>query len=216
MEDYFHPSANTILRLILLGLVLLIAFVAWAGAMIVRSPYETRQNVPREQPVPFSHEHHAGGLGIHCRYCHTSVETSSFAGIPATRICMNCHSEMWASSQTLAPVRESYRTGKSIEWTRVNDLPEFVYFAHNIHISKGIGCSNCHGRVDRMPLTWKAEPLTMQWCLNCHRHPENYVRPRDRVFDMAYTAASNQAALGRQLVREYDIHSLTSCSTCHR
>ena len=216
MAEYFRPRANTIFRLVLFGLVLLIVFVAWAGAMIVRSPYENLQNEPREQPVPFSHEHHAGGLGIDCRYCHTSAEKSSFAGIPATRICMNCHSEMWASSPTLAPVRESYRIGKSIEWTRVHDLPQFVYFAHNIHLAKGIGCSTCHGRVDHMPLTWKAEPLTMEWCLGCHRHPERFVRPREHVFDMAYQAPADQASLGKRLVHEYGIRSLTSCSTCHR
>jgi len=216
MAEYFRPEANTIFRLVLFGLVLIIAFAAWAGAMIVRSPYENLQNEPREQPVPFSHEHHAGGLGIDCRYCHTSVEKSSFAGIPATRICMNCHSEMWASSPTLAPVRESYRTGQSIQWTRVHDLPQFVYFAHNIHLSKGIGCSTCHGPVDHMPLTWKAEPLTMEWCLNCHRHPERFVRPRQEVFSMAYQPPADQASLGRRLVHEYGIRSLTSCSTCHR
>ena len=216
MAYYFRPRANTILRLVLFGLVLLIVFIAWAGAMIVRSPYENFQNEPREQPVPFSHEHHAGGLGIDCRYCHTTVETSSFAGIPPTRTCMNCHSEMWASSSALAPVRESYRTGRSIEWTRVHDLPQFVYFAHNIHVSKGVGCSTCHGRVDRMPLTWKAQPLTMEWCLNCHRNPELYVRPRALVFDMTYQPPTNQSDIGQGLVKEYGIRSLTSCSTCHR
>ena len=184
--------------------------------MIVRSPYETRQNEPREQPVPFSHEHHAGGLGIECRYCHTTVETSSFANIPATKICMNCHSQMWAASPTLEPVRESYLTGRSIAWTRVHDLPGFVYFNHSIHVHKGIGCSTCHGRVDRMPLTWQAESLRMQWCLDCHRNPERYVRPVDKIFAMDYQPPADQLALGKRLVREYDIHSLTSCSTCHR
>src|SRR5690348_12459095 len=216
MPWHFHPRVNTILRLILLGIVGLAVFVIWGGAMIVRSPYETRQNEPREQPVPFSHEHHAGGLGIDCRYCHTTVENSSFANIPATKICMNCHSQMWASSPMLEPVRESYRTGRSIEWTRVNDLPDYVYFNHSIHIHKGVGCATCHGRVDRMPLMWQAEPLTMEWCLNCHRHPERYVRPRDEVFNMAYAAPRNQEALGRRLMAEYHIQSLTSCSTCHR
>src|SRR5689334_18713498 len=196
MDDYFSPRANTIFRFALLGIAGLVVAGAWGGGLIVRSPYENYQNVPREQPVPFSHEHHVGALGIDCRYCHTSVEKSTFAGIPPTRVCMNCHSEMWAASQTLAPVRESYRTGRSIEWTRVHDLPEFVYFAHDIHISKGFGCSTCHGRVDRMPLTWRAQPLTMEWCLNCHRHPDRYVRPKDNVFDMAYALPADQASLG--------------------
>jgi hypothetical protein len=123
---------------------------------------------------------------------------------------------MWAASPTLEPVRESYRTGRSIEWTRVNDLPDFVYFNHSIHIHKGIGCTTCHGRVDKMPLTWQAQPLTMEWCLDCHRHPGRYVRPRDQVFSMDYAPPRDQIALGARLIREYHIQSLTSCSTCHR
>ncbi len=216
MRQFFPPVANSIARLSILGVVLALAFALWAGAMIVRSPYETRQSEPREQPVPFSHEHHAGGLGIDCRYCHTTVETSSFANIPATKICMNCHSQMWAASPTLDPVRQSYLTGRSIAWTRVHDLPGFVYFNHSIHVHKGIGCSTCHGRVDRMPLTWQAESLRMQWCLDCHRNPERYVRPVDKIFDMDYQPPPDQLALGKRLVLEYDIHNLTSCSTCHR
>ncbi len=216
MAQFFSKSANTLSRVVLFGVVLGLGFVMWAGYLIVRSPYEMVQNVPREQPVPFSHEHHVGGLGIDCRYCHTTVEISSFANVPATKVCMNCHSQMWAVSPTLEPVRESYRTGRSIEWTRVHDLPEYVYFNHSIHVHAGMGCSTCHGRVDKMPLTWQAEPLTMEWCLNCHRHPARYVRPRDQVFNMAYTQPPDQIALGNKLVAQYHLQSLTSCSTCHR
>jgi hypothetical protein len=216
MPQYFSRSANTVARFSLVLVVVVVACVFWFGGLIVRSPYETLQNVPREQPVAFSHEHHVGGLGIDCRYCHTTVEYSSFANIPATKICMNCHSEMWAVSPELEPVRQSYRTGRSIAWTRVHDLPEYVYFDHSIHISKGVGCSTCHGRVDKMALTWQAQPLTMQWCLDCHRHPERYVRPRNKVFEMAYAAPPDQLALGRRLIKQYHIQSLTSCSTCHR
>ncbi len=216
VQQIFAPWANTVFRLVLLTVVLGAGFVLFAGAFIVRSAYETRQGVPREQPVPFSHEHHAGGLGLDCRYCHTTVETSSFANIPATKICMNCHSEMWAASPTLAPVRESYRSGRSIAWTRVHDLPGFVYFNHSIHVQKGVGCETCHGRVDRMPLMWQESSLRMEWCLNCHRNPERYVRPRERVFDMSYKAPPDQVALGTMLVKEYHIERLTSCSTCHR
>jgi hypothetical protein len=216
MPGPFHPRANTILRLSLFGVFALLVFAIWGGAMIVQSPYETRQNVPREQPVPFSHEHHAGGLGIDCRYCHQTVETAAFAGIPATKVCMNCHSEMWAVAPALEPVRESFRTGKPIQWTRVHDLPAFVYFNHSVHVHEGIGCSECHGRVDRMPLTWQAQPLTMAWCLDCHRNPEMHVRPRDQVFNMDYYPPADQAALGRKLVKDYGIRSLTSCTTCHR
>lgn len=216
MAQLFARNANTIARLSLLAAVGGLAGVACYGYWIAESPYETRQDVPREQPIPFSHEHHAGGLGIDCRYCHTTVETSSFANIPATKICMNCHSQMWAVAPILEPLRESYRTGKSVQWTRVHDLPDFVYFDHSIHIHKGVGCSTCHGSIDRMPLTWEAESLRMKWCLDCHRNPAQYVRPPDRVFDMSYTPPANQLELGQKLVAESHIQSLTSCSTCHR
>jgi len=216
VPQFFSRTANSIARLTLLGFVCAVALIAAASYFIVESPYETRQGVPREQPIPFSHEHHAGDLGIDCRYCHTTVESSSFANIPATKICMNCHSQMWAVTPILEPLRDSYRTGRSIAWTRVHDLPDFVYFNHSIHVRNGIGCSTCHGRVDKMPITWQAESLRMEWCLSCHRDPERYVRPRDQVFDMDYQPPANQMALGKRLVSEYHIQSLTSCSTCHR
>ncbi len=216
MSQYFSRSANTFVRMSMLAVVASVVVVLSSSFLIVRSSYETMQNVPREQPVPFSHAHHVGGLGIDCRYCHTSVETSWFANIPQTKICMNCHSQMWASSQTLEPVRESYRSGKSIEWTRVHDLPDYVYFNHSIHVAKGVGCATCHGRIDKMNLVWQAQPLTMEWCLNCHRHPERYVRPRDQVFSMEYTPPPDQLALGAKLMREYHIQSLITCETCHR
>ena len=129
---------------------------------------------------------------------------------------MSCHSQIWANAEILEPVRASYRSGESLEWTRVHDLPDFVYFNHSIHINKGIGCATCHGRVDQMPLTYKENTLYMNWCVNCHRNPEKYVRPRDQVFNMAYEAPSNQEELGRQLVQENHIQSLTDCYTCHR
>lgn len=204
------------MRLVLVTLVVLVCGFFWAVTGISGSPWVTRQDAPREQPVPFSHEHHVGGLGIDCRYCHLSVEHSNTAGIPATKICMNCHSEMWVGSRTLAPVRASWRTDASIPWTRVHDLPGYVYFNHSIHVQKGFGCETCHGRVDTMPLTWQASPLTMEWCLNCHRNPEQYVRPKEQVFSMTWKPEGSQEELGRRLVREYHIESLTSCSTCHR
>src|SRR6185437_216832 len=216
MPQFFSRTANAIFRLTLLGIVLAIAVVAWIGALVVRSPYETMQDVPRDQPIPFSHAHHAGGLGIDCRYCHTSVENSSFANIPATKICMNCHSQMWAVAGILQPLRNSYWTDESVNWIRVHDLPDFVYFNHAIHVHQGIGCETCHGRVDRMPLMWQANSLTMQWCLNCHRNPAQFIRPRDRVFDMEYQPPKDQLAFGARLVRAYHVQKLTSCSTCHR
>jgi hypothetical protein len=171
-------------------------------------------------------------LGIDCRYCHTSVESSSFAGIPPTNTCMNCHRQIWTNAALLEPVRESYRTGKSLVWSRVNDLPEFVYFDHSIHINKGVGCNTCHGPVDRMPLMFNYASLQMEWCIECHRAPEKNLRPRDQVFNMRYQqptedvpvvvdghAYTDQLALGKALVSKYHLRSvmdITSCSTCHR
>src|SRR5262249_42777472 len=150
----------------------------------------------RVQSIPFSHQHHAGVLGIDCRYCHTSVEHSSFAGIPPTKICMNCHSQIWVGSEMLAPVRQSYRADTPLEWSRVYNLPGFVYFDHSIHVQKGVGCSSCHGEVDLMPFTFQAPSLLMEWCLDCHRHPEKELRPRDEVFNMGYEKPADQIELG--------------------
>jgi hypothetical protein len=216
MSQIFHRSANTIARVTIFGAVFFIAGLLGLFAEVNRSPWVTGADVAREQPIQFSHERHVAGNGIDCRYCHTSVEDSSFAGIPPTKTCMNCHSEIFASSPFLEPVRESFRTGKSIEWTRVHDLPDFVYFNHSIHVHKGIGCTTCHGPVDRMPLMRQVASLQMEWCLDCHRNPEQYVRPREAVFSVDYVAPKNQMELGRRLVNEYQIQKLTSCSTCHR
>ena len=219
MSQIFHRSTNTFARFTIFGAVVALAFVAWVAVQINSSAYVTRASVAPDQPVPFSHAHHVGGLGIDCRYCHTTVESSSFANIPPTKTCMNCHSQIWSTSPTLEPVRASFRAGTSIQWTRVNDLPDFVYFNHSIHVNKGIGCESCHGRVDRMPLTWQAASLQMEWCLSCHRQPEKYVRPREYITTMGYHPAGEQEEIGRRLVKEYkiqDARTLTSCSTCHR
>jgi formamidopyrimidine-DNA glycosylase len=216
MAQIFHPSTNTISRLTIFGGVALVVALVAALAAVNESSYITEAGVARGQPVPFSHKHHVTDDGIDCRYCHTSVEDSSFAGIPPTKTCMSCHSQIWADSPVLEPVRESFRTGKSIQWTRVHNLPGFVYFDHSIHIHKGIGCSTCHGRVDKMPLMWREQTLYMNWCLECHREPEKFVRPREYVFSMEYQPPVDQLALGRRLVEEYKIQKLTSCSTCHR
>ena len=218
MPQTFHRSANTLARLSIFGAVFIIAGISWTIYVLNRSSYATGEGVARTQPVPFSHEHHAGQLGIDCRYCHTSVETSAFAGIPPSATCMNCHSQIWTDSPMLEPIRTSYRTGKPIEWMRVHELPDYVNFNHSIHVSKGVGCVTCHGRVDQMPLTWQAKSLEMQWCLDCHRQPEKYIRPRDHVFDMDWQAPADQLLLGQQLVKEYKIkdqRSLTNCSICH-
>ena len=218
MAQIFHRSFNTLSRLSIFGAVFFVFGLGAAWAVLMRSDYATGVLVFRDQPVQFSHQHHVSGLGIDCRYCHTTVEKSAFAGIPATEVCMNCHSQMWVNSPMLEPVRASYRSGESIPWVRVHDLADFVYFNHSIHVAKGVGCATCHGRVDQMPLTTQVSSLLMEWCLECHRHPERFVRPREEVFKMDW-AASDQVALGERLVKEYKIKGpdmLTSCSTCHR
>jgi hypothetical protein len=216
MSQIFHHSTNTLSRLSIFGGIFIIAFLVWAWAELNASTYATRAKVPVEQPVPFSHEHHVGGLGIDCRYCHTTVENSSFANIPPTKTCMNCHSQIWSTAPMLESVRESFRTDKSIRWIRVHDLPDYVYFNHSIHVAKGVGCTTCHGQVNKMPLMWQESSLQMTWCLECHRHPERFVRPRSEVFSVTYKLPADQLELGRKLVKEYSIQSLTSCSTCHR
>lgn len=218
MAQIFHRSTNTISRVSIYAAVFIAAGLAWILMALDRSPYTTRQGIVLNQPVPFSHEHHVSGLGIDCRYCHTSVETSRFAGIPPTATCINCHKLIWKDSEMLEPVRASFRDQRPIVWTRVHDLPDFAYFDHSIHVAKGIGCASCHGRVDQMPLMRQAAPLQMEWCVACHRHPEQEVRPRAEVFNLAWRS-EDQAALGARLVREYRVRSardLTSCSTCHR
>ena len=216
MPQIFHPSTNTFSRVTIFGAVVVLVVLALVGGSLQRSSSTTEVGTPREQPVPFSHRHHVGGIGIDCRYCHTSVEDAAFAGMPATQICMNCHKQIWSTSAMLEPVRESFRTDHSLIWIRVHDLPDFVYFDHSIHVRKGVGCATCHGRVDRMPLMWRTQTLHMEWCLDCHRHPEQYLRPRDKVFTMDWEPPADQAALGTRLVHDYDVSSLTSCSVCHR
>jgi len=219
MSQIFRRSTNTFSRITIFGAVFILGFLAWAVTVLSGSSYATRAQQAREQPVPFSHAHHVGGIGIDCRYCHTSVEISSFAGIPPTKTCMNCHSQIWLSSPTLEPVRASFRTNESIRWTRVYDLPDFVYFNHSIHVNKGVGCESCHGRVDRMPLTWQEPSLQMEWCLDCHRQPEKALRPREFITTMGYQPAGDQTEIGARLKAEYkvqDARALTSCSTCHR
>jgi hypothetical protein len=216
MSQIFHRSANTIARVSIFGAVFFLAALLGLLDEVNRSPWMTEARVARAQPLQFSHERHVAGNGIDCRYCHTSVETSSFAGIPPTKTCMNCHSQIFSTSAFLEPVRDSFRSGRSIEWTRVHDLPDFVYFDHSIHVYKGIGCTTCHGQVDRMPLMYQEQSLQMEWCLDCHRRPELYVRPREDVFRVDYVPPANQLELGERLVAQYQIQKLTSCSTCHR
>ena len=219
MPQVFHRSTNTIARVSIFGALFVVAAAGFGLDLINRSPYVTQAMVAREQPVPFSHRHHAGQLGIDCRYCHTSVETSGKAGIPPTQTCMNCHKQIWSDSPMLEPVRASLRTDVSIPWIKVHDLPDFVYFNHSVHIAKGIGCVTCHGQVDRMPLMFQHASLQMEWCLKCHQDPGRFVRPREQVFNLNWEPPADPreaAALQARLIKEYNVRSLTSCSTCHR
>ncbi len=217
MAQIFHPSTNVISRVSIFGALIVVGAALFGIDAVNRSPYVTEENMFRAQPVPFSHKHHVGGIGIDCRTCHTTVETSAVAGVPPTQTCMACHSQIWADSPMLEPVRASFRNDKSLVWTRVHDLPEFVYFDHSIHVKKGMGCATCHGRVDLMPLMRQQASLQMEWCLQCHRQPEKFVRPREAVFQMDWSPPDgNQLALGEKLVKEYKIQKLTDCSVCHR
>ncbi len=218
MSQVFHPSINSFAKASVVGAGLGVVFLILAATIVERSPYVTHLHDPIPQPIPFSHQHHAGGLGIDCRYCHSSVENSATAGIPALSVCMTCHSQIWRDSPTLAPVRDSYAGNLPVEWTRVHNLPDYAYFQHDIHVNKGIGCETCHGRVDQMPLTSKANTLHMEWCLECHREPERYLRPKEHVFEMGYKPTTQQQQLGADLMNKYsiDTHRIEDCVTCHR
>jgi Cytochrome c7 and related cytochrome c len=232
MPQVFHPSVNTISRLSIVTAALAVPLIG-VGGYAYNMSYGLNLRVPLEQPVQFSHKHHVGDDGIDCRYCHTSVEKAAFAGVPATEICMTCHSQIWTDSPLLQPVRQSWSNGRPIEWERVHDLPDFVYFNHSIHIKKGVSCVSCHGRVDEMPITWKEKTLSMRWCLDCHRNPEKNIRPRQQIYNLAWTPKTaedrarvtperNQKLLGtRQVQVGTDIYhvlssfQMTNCSTCH-
>jgi hypothetical protein len=219
MAQIFHRSTNFIARFSVFSTLFLVGVALVAVLAVARSPYMTRQNISREQPVQFSHKHHVGDDGIDCRYCHTGVETSAVAGIPPTKTCMNCHSVLFNTSAYLEPIRESYRSDTSISWVKVHRLADFVYFNHSIHVNKGVGCSTCHGQINQMPLVFQANTLLMQWCVECHRNPERVLRPKDQVFNMDWKAPDNQAETGAELRKSYNIRTtaeLTSCSTCHR
>jgi hypothetical protein len=216
MPQIFHPSMNTISRATIFGAVFVLAFIIWLMSAIVRSPYATSARVIKEQPVPFSHQHHVAECGIDCRYCHTSVEQAAFAGIPPTQTCMNCHSHLWTESEILEPVRASYRTGTPLVWNRVHDLPDYAYFDHSIHVNKGVSCTTCHGHVDQMPLMFREATLHMEWCLECHREPGRFVGPRELVFASASHPVAASEIRDADWVREYHVQSKTDCSVCHR
>ena len=196
--------------------MILVAILGYAVNVVNQTSYVTEVHNARPQPVPFSHKHHVGELGMDCRYCHSSVEVSSSAGMPPTQTCMACHSQIWTGAAILEPVRASYRDSTPISWTRVNALPDFVYFNHSIHVAKGVGCTTCHGPIAEMNITWREQSLYMRWCLDCHNEPEKYLRPRSEVFNAFYKPPSDQEILGNRLMSEYKVQKLTTCTTCHR
>ena len=192
-------------------------FLAWT--QIARSSYLTGRYLEKQQPVQFSHKHHVGDDGIDCRYCHQTVETTASAGMPATQTCMNCHSQIWSDSPYLEPVRASFRDNKPIEWERVHDMPEYTYFNHSIHVAKGVGCSTCHGEVDNMPAVFQQNTLQMEWCIACHRAPEQFIRPKSEIYNMQWQDGDLNAEERIKLKADLKIRSremMTSCSTCHR
>jgi hypothetical protein len=190
MAQIFDRSSNALVRMSLVLTGLIVIALGVTLNQLQRSPWVTRQGQRADQPVPFSHKHHVMGLGLQCQYCHTSVEKSSYAGIPPTKTCMNCHAQIWTNAGLLEPVRTSWATDESIPWIKVHDLPDFVYFNHEIHVNKGIGCSSCHGRVDEMPLMYAENTLQMEWCLNCHRDPAKNLRPTSQIYNMAWAGPS--------------------------
>jgi hypothetical protein len=195
-----------------------VALLVSIAAGVYQSPVVTMVGVRKDQPIPFSHQRHVGGNGMDCRYCHTSVEHSRFAGIPPTETCMTCHSQILTDAPMLQPVHQSWKSGEPIEWNRIYDLPDFAYFDHSAHIAKGVGCTTCHGNIQEQRLTHKATTLHMAWCLQCHKAPEKFLRPKDKVFDPEWTPPADQLAQGRMLLEKHDVKvgQLMDCSVCHR
>jgi hypothetical protein len=219
MAQFFHRSANNIARISMILAVVLAGVAFLVYTQVARSSYLTGRYLEKQQPVQFSHKHHTGDDGIDCRYCHTTVETTASAGMPPTQTCMNCHSQIWADSPYLEPVRASFRDNKPIEWERVHDLPEYAYFNHSIHVAKGVGCSTCHGQIDEMPAVYQENTLQMEWCLSCHREPDKFIRPKSEIYNMKWQDNELSPQQRLDLKAQYRIRSkdvITTCSTCHR
>lgn len=219
MPALFTPRANVIARSSLAAALFVLVAVPLALMIYVRTSFATGEHRAVAQPIAFDHRIHANGLRIDCRFCHSGVEQSANAGLPPTVACMGCHSKVWRESQQFAPVRASIASGRPIAWQRVNAVPDFVFFDHSIHVAKGVGCVTCHGRVDQMQSVTQATPLTMRWCLDCHRDPGPNLRPKELVASMAWTPPLDRAAadsLSATLVQTSHVRRLTSCSTCHR
>ncbi len=216
MRPFHFPQWTNTIRpvatALLAGGLIYVIFLAVYGG----SGRTTNAGYQPVQPVPFSHALHAGELGMDCRYCHNTVERASVAAVPPTQTCMNCHGQIRAQAPTLLPVRESHATGLPVPWIRVHDLPDYAYFDHSVHLSRGIGCVSCHGRVDKMEVVYQAEPLTMGWCLDCHRNPERHLRPVEMVTRMDYAPNEPQEIIGARLREAHAIQPPTDCSACHR
>lgn len=217
MPAIFRPSANlaAALTLLAIALVVVVAVIWWWAWP--RTDYTRHVRWPPEQPVPFSHAHHVGGLGLDCRFCHSSVEISASAGLPPTSTCMTCHSQIWTNAAVLEPVRLSQANDTPLVWHRVNNLPDYVYFNHSIHLAKGVGCSSCHGEIDRMPLTYKAKTFTMGFCIDCHRNPAPNLRPKGQIYNTEWQRTPDTPSPAA-LMRTYHVgdRRLTDCSICHR
>jgi hypothetical protein len=213
----FGPRANLFMNLSLMATAFVAVCLLLSVWIVPVMEYNTQDRFTPKQPIPFSHRHHVSGLGIDCRYCHTTVETSANAGMPSTAICMTCHSQIWTNAAMLAPDRQSLVNNTPIRWTRVYGLPDYVYFDHSIHIAKGVGCTECHGQIGEMALTWKAESLYMSWCLSCHRDPAPHLRPADQVFNVHWHRTPSIPS-GKMLMAQYHIHTrnLSDCGVCHR
>jgi len=217
VAQVFTPAQTLLVKLVVLGVVCLLAVGLLVYRLNIRN--DAPALAPVTQPIPFSHQHHVRDDGIDCRYCHTSVESAAFAGIPPLHTCMTCHSQLYTQQPMFDPLVRAYRTGAPLAWKRVHDLPDFVYFDHSIHVAKGVGCVECHGEVDQMPLMYRVASLDMQWCLACHRDPAPHLRPRDKVFDLHWRAPADRRALGAKLMAAYKVRpplELTQCSVCHR
>jgi hypothetical protein len=214
----FLPRANLFFRAFLISIPIFVVLGGLAWSRIAWSPLISEVGVPVDQPVLFSHRHHVGELKIDCRYCHTSVENSSFAGIPSTQVCMTCHSQLFTNSPLLAPVVRSAATGEPMRWNRVHILPDYVYFDHSIHVNKGVGCTTCHGQVDEMPFIEKEQTLYMAWCIDCHRDPGKGLRPLAQIYSMAWKPSPDQLSNSVAFTEEHhmDPQHLTNCSVCHR
>lgn len=217
MRALFPPWSNTALHT---GLVVTASGAIGLPAFLmlwVRTPLETGQNDPVEQPVEFDHRHHVDDGGIDCRHCHDLVEKSRYAGVPATSRCMNCHAQIWNDATATAPLRISFYENRALEWQRVHKLPDFVFFHHAAHVRRGVGCVSCHGRVDQMARVYRVAPLTMGWCLDCHRRPETHLRPLDRITDMEWSPDRPQIEVGLEIKERLGIRPpVRSCTGCHR